>query len=88
MEYTKRESYPNGYVKYECYYKNYKLHRDNDLPAVIMYYPNGRKSHEIYYKHGKLHRNDKFAYYFYSESYYNGNGKIYCEKYLNGIKYN
>lgn len=70
----------NEYILFEDYvtfwYKNNKLHRDNDLPSAI--YHDGRKE---WYKHGKLHREQLPAVIYSNgrESYFK-EGKLYIKK--------
>ncbi len=44
------------------WYQHGKLHRDNDLPAVI--YTNGT---QMWYQHGKLHRDNDLPAVIYSD---------------------
>ena len=39
-------------VQYESYYKNGKLHRDEDKPAEVVYYEDGSVYSKNYYKDG------------------------------------
>lgn len=49
-------------LRTKYYYKNEKMHRDDDKPAIIKYYPNGKIEEEMYLKNDKFHRdNDKPA---------------------------
>lgn len=50
------EFYPNGSVKTERWFKNDKLHRSGDLPAVIEYYDSGEVKQKSWFKHGILFR--------------------------------
>lgn len=53
--------YPGG-LEIKYWYKNGKLHRDEDLPAEIAYRVDGSKLYEKWYKNGMIHRiNDKPA---------------------------
>ena len=56
------------------YYQNNQLHRDNDLPAIIL--PNGTQS---YYKNGQLHRDNDLP------AIIHSNGTL--EYYKNGHQY-
>ena len=51
----------NGNVKDEMWYKNGKIHRDGDLPAVFQYYPDGELEFEFWMKEDKKHRVDNPA---------------------------
>ncbi len=60
----------NGESKeWEGWYKDGKLHRENDHPARIEYYENGFKMFDFWYKDGKRHRENDPAWivYYFSE---------------------
>ncbi len=49
--------YANGSKEYEHWYKDGKLHRENDQPALIVYYSSeegGSRKYENWYKDGKF----------------------------------
>jgi hypothetical protein len=56
--------YTSGQKRRECWFDNKgKLHRGNDIPAVITYMEDGRISDKQWWIHGMKHRNgDKPAY--------------------------
>ena len=73
--------YDNGNVRFEEYWLNGKLHRE-DVPAFISYYENGNVEFEAYYLNDKRHREDGPAIIWYYE-----NGNVREEGYhLNGKK--
>lgn len=48
-----------GFEQYTVYYKDDKLHRDNDKPAVISWFSDKKLYYKKYYIEGKLDRKDK-----------------------------
>lgn len=46
--------YQNGYTKYMLYYKDGKLHRENNKPAELYYYSNGQLHYKSFRLNGKL----------------------------------
>lgn len=48
--------FPNGSIQCELYYKNGKVHRDDDKPARIEYYGNGTLKREFYYIEDRVER--------------------------------
>lgn len=70
--------YKNGDEKW---YKDGKLHRDNDLPAIIEIFDNEKLFHEAWYMNGKRHRKYNHASVFY---YHHSNGKKFESWWKNG----
>ena len=75
--------------KFEEYFKDGKLHRE-DGAARIWYYKNRNKKYEHYYKHGKIHREDGAAWIWYDkngnkerEAYYIDGKKLTKEQFNN-----
>ena len=79
---VKENFYKNGQKKYEKWYLNGKLHRE-DGPSIQYWYSNGQKRFEDWYLNGESHREDGPAY----QSWYPNGQKEYEVWYLNGKEY-
>lgn len=80
-----RKIYRNKILNSITYMTDYgRIHRDDDLPAIIHYHPNGKIHVKIWYKDNIPHRdNGKPAY-----KVYNEEGKLYHATWLlNEIPY-
>jgi len=75
-----------GLLQSETYYKDNKIHRDDDQPAVINYASDGKfPICKVWYKEGKFHRDGDLPAY---EFYYESNQKIHTRAwYKHGIQY-
>ena len=65
--------YPNGLIQHELYYKDNKIHRDNNLPAKIFYRTCGAIMCQAYAINGCIHNDNGPAH---IEYYPSGNIKI------------
>lgn len=73
MEHKEYQYYYWGSIKHEAWYnEEHKLHRDNNLPAAIMYHENGQILEETYYINGKRCRTDNGP----VTKYYHISGKL------------
>ena len=48
--------YENGQIHYEIYYLDDKIHRRDDLPAIILYSIDGKIRLQMWFQFGTLHR--------------------------------
>ena len=81
MENVEKLYYKNGNIKKECWYKNDKLHKDNEL-AIIEYDENGNIESEYWYKNNEWHRDNGPAIIYHYE-----NGNIKSEYWYKNGKY-
>jgi antitoxin component YwqK of YwqJK toxin-antitoxin module len=82
--YIRRDYHNNGKISCLTFYKDSRIHHDDDRPAIIWYREDGTLISETYYKNNLVHRdNDRPA-----EIEYKECGEVNSETYWeNGVEY-